>query len=92
MPRPTDSAKRRDLLVRVREYMIRNGVAGPSLRLPARGLGTSDRMLLHYFGSKERMVAEAVAVKGHRAVATRFERLAVRYEATVLVAAINEWL
>nr|WP_228120198.1 hypothetical protein [Streptomyces fagopyri] len=49
-------------------------------------------MLLHYFGSKERMVAEAVAVKGHRAVATRFERLAVRYEATVLVAAINEWL
>ncbi|MFC5252950.1 hypothetical protein [Streptomyces nigrescens] len=25
------------------------------------------------------------------AVATRYEKLAVRYEATVLVAAINEW-
>ncbi|MGW3632149.1 IS5 family transposase, partial [Streptomyces sp. NPDC005122] len=28
----------------------------------------------------------------HRAVATRYDELAVRYEATVLVAAINEWL
>ncbi|MFJ5723017.1 hypothetical protein [Streptomyces sp. NPDC093149] len=28
----------------------------------------------------------------HRAVATRYDELAVRYAATVLVAAINEWL
>ena len=27
-----------------------------------------------------------------RALATRYDKLAVRYEATVLVAAINEWL
>lgn len=31
-------------------------------------------------------------LNGHRAVATRYDKLAVRYEATVLVAAINEWL
>ncbi|WP_428966897.1 IS5 family transposase [Micromonospora fluostatini] len=31
-------------------------------------------------------------LKRHRAVATRFDKLAVRYEATVHVAAINEWL
>ena len=31
-------------------------------------------------------------LKRHRAVATRFEKLAVRYAATVTVAAINEWL
>ncbi|MEU9381228.1 IS5 family transposase [Streptomyces sp. NPDC048279] len=31
-------------------------------------------------------------LKRHRAVATRYEKLAVRYETTVLVAAINEWL
>ncbi|MEV0186463.1 IS5 family transposase [Streptomyces sp. NPDC050625] len=31
-------------------------------------------------------------LKRHRAVATRYDKFAVRYEATVLVAAINEWL
>jgi transposase len=31
-------------------------------------------------------------LKRHRAVATRYDKLAVRYRATVLVAAINEWL
>ncbi|MFG2463097.1 IS5 family transposase [Streptomyces sp. NPDC048523] len=31
-------------------------------------------------------------LKRHRAVATRYDKLAVRYEATVLVATINEWL
>jgi hypothetical protein len=30
--------------------------------------------------------------KRHRAVAARYDRLAVRYKAAVLVAAINEWL
>jgi transposase len=31
-------------------------------------------------------------LKQHRAVATRFDKLAVRYEATIQVAAINIWL
>ncbi len=31
-------------------------------------------------------------LKRHRAVATRYDKLAFRYEATVLIAAINEWL
>ena len=28
----------------------------------------------------------------HRAVATRFDKLAVRYQATIYIAVINEWL
>lgn len=31
-------------------------------------------------------------LKRNRAVATRFDKLAVRYEATIHIAAINEWL
>ena len=31
-------------------------------------------------------------LKRHRAVATRYDKLAVRYRATVRIAAINEWL
>jgi transposase len=31
-------------------------------------------------------------LKRHRAVATRYDKLAVRYQATVRVASINEWL
>lgn len=31
-------------------------------------------------------------LKRHRAVATRYDKLAVRYEATVQIAIINEWL
>lgn len=66
MPRPPDPAKRRDLLDQVREYMIRNGLSDLSLRPLARALGTSDRMLLYYFGTKERMVAEALALDERR--------------------------
>ncbi len=31
-------------------------------------------------------------LKRHRAVATRFDKLAVRCEATIHITAINEWL
>lgn len=31
-------------------------------------------------------------LKRHRAVATRYDKLAVRYEATLTIATINEWL
>lgn len=62
MPRSPDPAKRRELLDQVRQYVIRNGLVDLSLRPLARALGTSDRMLLYYFGTKERMIADALAL------------------------------
>ncbi|MFG2605956.1 TetR/AcrR family transcriptional regulator [Streptomyces sp. NPDC048514] len=66
MPRPPDPAKRGDLLDQVRDYLLQNGLADLSLRPLAKALGTSDRMLLYYFGTKERMVAEALAAYERR--------------------------
>ncbi|MFB7308473.1 TetR/AcrR family transcriptional regulator [Streptomyces sp. NPDC056192] len=66
MPRPADTAKRADLLRRIRAYVLRNGLTGLSLRPLARELGTSDRMLLYYFDTKERMVAEALSLDDRR--------------------------
>ncbi|MGW3248806.1 TetR/AcrR family transcriptional regulator [Streptomyces sp. NPDC001070] len=61
MSRQADPVKRRELLDRVREYVVGHGLAELSLRPMAKALGTSDRMLLYYFGTKERLVAEALA-------------------------------
>jgi AcrR family transcriptional regulator len=38
-------------------YFLRHGVANLSLRPLAEATGTSARMLLHHFGSKERLIA-----------------------------------
>jgi AcrR family transcriptional regulator len=42
-------------------YFLRHGVANLSLRPLAAAVGTSARMLLHYFGSKEALIAEVMA-------------------------------
>src|SRR3954462_15492105 len=47
---------RRDCL----RYFLRHGVANLSLRPLAAAVGTSARMLLHYFGSKEALIAEVM--------------------------------
>ena len=53
MPRPRDDRRRRELLDALIDEFARGGIGGRSLRDVAEAIGTSHRMLIHHFGSKE---------------------------------------
>jgi AcrR family transcriptional regulator len=50
-----------ELLDAVVGYLVEHGVAELSLRPLAKAVGSSPRVLLYYFGSKEALVAKAIA-------------------------------
>ncbi len=52
------NAKRDVLLGKMAGYILASGLAGASLRPLAKAAGTSDRMLIYHFGSKERLIGE----------------------------------
>ncbi|MFF5233316.1 TetR family transcriptional regulator [Dactylosporangium sp. NPDC000521] len=54
------SESRADLLTRVLDFAARDGLADRSLREIATGVGTSHRMLLYHFGSREGLLAAVV--------------------------------
>ena len=56
MTRPVDVQSRAALLERVTGYVLEHGFADLSLRPLAVAVGSSPRMLLYHFGSKESMV------------------------------------
>ena len=60
MSRTPDDARREELLDRAVEYVCRRGLADLSLRPLAKAIGSSPRVLLYYFGSKEALVVEIV--------------------------------
>jgi AcrR family transcriptional regulator len=53
-------AKRREIADKAADYLLTVGLQGASLRPLAAALGTSDRMLLHYFTDKEQLVGAAL--------------------------------
>jgi AcrR family transcriptional regulator len=61
MGRQPDPVRRSELLDAVAGYLLEHGLADLSLRPLAAAIGTSPRMLLYHFGSKERLVVAALA-------------------------------
>ncbi len=60
MPPPT--TRRQALLERAADYLLRHGVADLSLRPMAAALGTSARLLIYHFGTRERLLIDAMGV------------------------------
>ena len=80
-------APRKALLAAVADYLLEHGLANLSLRPLAAATGTSARMLVYHFGSKERLIAEAMAE-----VRARQQRLAEDWMRRHPAASFDEFL
>src|SRR3954465_12776276 len=69
MSRPPDEQRRAELLEALIAELASGGIGDRSLREIAEAVGTSHRMLLHYFGSREEMLLSIVQAVEHRQTA-----------------------
>lgn len=60
MPRPPDVERRQELLDALLDAVASGGIGTRSLRDLAAAVGTSHRMLLHHFGSREELLLTVV--------------------------------
>jgi AcrR family transcriptional regulator len=60
MARPPDPDRRARTLAKAADYVLAHGLEGLSLRPLAAAMGTSTRMLLYDFGSKEKLLDEVL--------------------------------
>jgi len=74
MDMPTD--RRAELLGRIVDELLTRGAADLSLRPLAERVGTSARLLIYHFGSKEQLVADALAEVRQRISASLHARAA----------------
>src|SRR6266516_7735201 len=90
MGRPPDPERRDRTLAQVADYVLEHGLDGVSLRPLAAALGTSTRMLLYDFGSKEALLDEALAEIRRRLAGLLSELQTGRGDAATL-AAVWDW-
>lgn len=61
--------RREDLLDQCTDHVLANGLIGLTLRPLAAAIGTSDRMLIYHFESRDALVSAVVARATERAIA-----------------------
>ena len=61
MSRAASQKRPEELREAIVKYLIKRGLTGLSLRPLAKAVGASPRLLLYYFGSKEKMVVDVLA-------------------------------
>ena len=91
MARPPNPDRPHRTLARVADYLLEHGREGVSLRPLAAALGTSTRMLLYDFGSKEALLDEALAEIRRRLAEALAEMQSARDDAATL-AEIWDWV
>lgn len=62
------TGRRAELAEWATDYAMEHGIAGLSLRPLAVALGTSDRMLMYHFGSKDALLADVIEHSNERSV------------------------
>ena len=90
MARPPDPDRRARTLAKAADYVLERGLEGLSLRPLAAALGTSTRMLLYDFESKEKLVDEVLA-EIRRRLAARLADLQSGGDEAATLAAVWEW-
>jgi AcrR family transcriptional regulator len=61
-------SKRDDLAAAATDHALAHGLIGLSLRPLAAAIGTSDRMLIYHFGSKDDLVAAVLDISNERSI------------------------
>ena len=80
MGRTANPERPTELLDRTADYFATQGVAELSLRPLSKAVGSSPRVLLYYFGSKEELVLKAVARLRERQRVTYEQMKALEYQ------------
>lgn len=86
MARSIDHAKREELLASAGAVLARTGLTETSLRSLATEMGTSARMLVYYFGSKEQLTLEVLNRQQRAAIPETHD-----VDLPVSVAAHRQW-
>jgi AcrR family transcriptional regulator len=91
MARPVNPERRVRTLASAADYVLEHGLEGLSLRPLAASLGTSTRMLLYDFESKEKLVDEVLA-EIRRRLAERLTELQAGGNEAATLGAVWDWV